>query len=468
MAVSRFVTAGVALATAGAIAAIPAIAPPLEPRDIAVVNDTRVQLSADITDLINTFFNELPGNADAPGTVGVPGVIYQLLLNANEGDQDAQDVLDAFFGSGASEVVRLLLTRDNADPITRDQINAFFGGGLSELVRYRLLLFNGDATQRDYINTFFGGAVDDAGDPNNPQIGVPGVFYKWLSGTGLSQDQQEALDIFFNRGVLTDVNDTPADPTDDVYVGSSNPAYFGFSGLAYRAIKTSGLTPDQHELVDDFFDGGASLVVKNRLLASTADPGQINDINAFFDSGIAENFRWRLVDGAPDQRSKDLWNEFFDNGVTGVVRYLLVGPAPQPAPIAPVTTLAKAAGVEETVDPVVTKTDPVESTAGDTKKVAAVTAPVAPAPEPVKSTSSVKEKAADEEEAADAVKDGNKVEPVILLPGEGKGPKAGEGGFGVFGEIAGAIGRFVTGTGSAPATTPTTDTETSTEGGTDG
>ncbi len=113
-----------------------------------------------------------------------------------------------------------------------------------------------------------------------------------------------------------------------------------------------------------------------------------------------------------------------------------------------------------------------DNTAGDTKKVAAATAPVrlaaapvaaatpAPAPvaekvDPAKTKDVVKSE--DDEET---IKTGNKVEPVILLPGEGKGPKAGEGSFGVFGEIAGAIGRFVTGTGNAPAKTPATETGT--------
>jgi hypothetical protein len=241
-----------------------------------------------------------------------------------------------------------------------------------------------------------------------------------------------------------------------VYVGSSNPAMFGFSGLAYNAIKASGLTPDQTQTVDDFFGGGVSQVVKTRLLASTSDPGQINDINAFFGSGLAENFRWRLLAGANgDQRSMDLTNEFFDNGITGVIRYLLVGPVPTPVlTLAPENTLLRASSIAPADDPV--DTTPVDTTPAAKKSDPVVAAPAAAAA-PVDSTPAVVktgEKSGGAEDVTDAVKEGNKVEvDPIIIPVGGKGAaKPGEGGFGIFGEVAGAIGRFITGT-PAPATT---------------
>jgi hypothetical protein len=491
MAVSRFITAGLALATAGAIAAIPAIAPPLAPRDYAVVNETRVQLSADITDLINTFFNKPPGNPKAAGTVGFPGVVQQLLLNANAGDPRAQGVLNAFFGSGASEVVRLLLTRDNLDPVTVAQINAFFNGGVSDLVRLRLWMY-ADPTQRSYIDKFFNTAVDDAGDPNFPQFGASGVFYKWLSGTGLSTDQQFALDTFFNHGTALTKPDPenpkgPGIPVLDenlepVFVGSSNPAMFGFSGLAFNAIKASGLSPDQAGTVDDFFNGGASQVVRTRLLASTTDPDQLKDIKALFGDpanpkapfGLSENVRWRLLAGANgDQRSMDLTNEFFDNGITGVIRYLLVGPVPTPvvtkAAPSGERTSTFAAPADDPVDttpvdttPVVKKSDPVDTTVV-VKKAAPVAAPAAApvaaaapavAPPAVKPKFNAKISEKETDDANEIMKNGgdfskNGDDPIIIEGGGG--PKPGEGSWGVFGAVAGAIGNFISGGAAAPA-----------------
>jgi hypothetical protein len=469
MAVRRYLTAGVAFAAAGAIVAIPAIAPPLAPRDVAVVNGARLQLSADITDLINTFFNESPGNADAAGTVGFPGVIHQLLLNANDGDTRAQDVLNAFFGSGASEVVRLLLTRDNTDQATIDQINAFFNGGVSDLVRLRLWLY-ASPEQRSYIDKFFNTALDDAGDPNFPQFGASGVFYKWLTGTGLSTDQQNSLDIFFNHGTPLMIPN-PNDPTgplipgpldengEVVFVGSSNPALFGFSGLAYKGLKTSGLSSDQAQFVDDLFNGGFSEVVRHRLVQSTSDTTQQDTINQFFGGGVSEVVRARLLAGAgSDQRSMDLTNEFFDNGITGVIRYLLVGPVPTPvSTLAPENTLLRASSIAPADDPVDTTVDTTPAAKKSDPVVAAPAAAVAPvvaAADPAPAVVKTGEKSGGAEDVTDAVKDGNKVEvDPIIIPVGGKGAaKPGEGGFGIFGEVAGAIGRFITGT-PAPATT---------------
>ena len=366
MAVRRCVTAGVAIAAVGAIAAAPAIAPPLQPRDVQVVNDVNMRLAADVRDLINTFFGESPGDSGGPGTIGFPGVFHQLLLNANVNDPRGTQVINSFFQNGTSDVVRLLLTRDNLDPVTVAQINTFFNSGMSDLVRLRLLMFNADPTQRAWINKFFGGAENDDGSTNVSQNGIPGVVYKFISERGLSPDQLRALNTFFNRGELqlgeqgNPVLDEWGEP---IYFGNSNPAYRGFPGLAYNGLTDSGLSPDQQQTLDDLYDGGVSQVVRTRLLASTTDPNQIRDIIALFgdpnDSdapyGLSENVRWRLIAGANgDQRSIDLTNELFDNGISGVVRYLLVGPVPELPESALVAdeavTFAAAASVDEPVD----------------------------------------------------------------------------------------------------------------------
>ena len=60
MPVRTFVTTGVAFATAGMIAVVPAIAPPLAPRDAQIVRDTQVELTLTIQDLINVFWGVNP------------------------------------------------------------------------------------------------------------------------------------------------------------------------------------------------------------------------------------------------------------------------------------------------------------------------------------------------------------------------------------------------------------------------
>ena len=64
MPIRHILTAGVAFATAGMIAAVPAIAPPLQPRDVQVVKATEAQIKLaaqlNLADLINVFFGVTP------------------------------------------------------------------------------------------------------------------------------------------------------------------------------------------------------------------------------------------------------------------------------------------------------------------------------------------------------------------------------------------------------------------------
>jgi hypothetical protein len=494
MALRPFITAGVAFAAAGAVAATVAIAPPMSPGEVKVAQNTDAKLSADARDLINTFFGEFPGDGDNSGTVGAAGVVQQLLQNANVNDPDALEVIDGLFGSGASEVVRIFLTRYGADPVTNFQIDLFFNQGLSELVRYRLMTSGLTQDQAIFVNTLFGGSVNDDGGANVSQNGFSGLAYNFISGTGLSADQQRAVDTFFNRGVLQTVPVDPQNPNGPVkpvldpygfpvYVGTSNPADRGTFGLIYNALDDSGLSPDQQQFIDDLWAGGYSEVVRHRLEQSTADPTQRQTINDFFSGGISAVAQRRLVDGAADQRSKDLWNELFNNGFSGVVRYLLVGPVPEeegapisPPPAPPVVTTTLVAEVdeeeapEEALAPAVTARKaaaPVqaEAPAPAAEPVSAPAPAAAPATAPAESTSSVKEEAAGEEAEDTGVKDGNKVEPEIIIPGGG-GAKNGSGSWGIFGDVAQAVVKHITGGTKAPAAGSGGTTGGTTDGGT--
>jgi hypothetical protein len=491
MALRPFVTAGVAFAAAGAVAATVAIAPPMSPGEVQVAQNTDAKLSADARDLINTFFGEFPGDPDNSGTTGVAGVVQQILQNTNVNDPAALQVIDGLFEDGLSEVVRIFLTRYGADPITNTQIDLFFNEGLSELIRYRLLAFNGDPQQRYFINTLFGQSINDDGGANISQNGFSGLAYNFIVGTGLSVEQRRIIDTFFNAATpynsqavpVMVPNEATPDPDDviqdvdeqgnPIFVGNSNPARRGAFGVIYNTIVGTGLSVDQRETLDQLYDGGVSLIVKERLLDSTTDPTQERDINALFDGGISENFRWRLIAGANgDQRSIDLTNEFFDNGISGVIRYLLVGPVPEeegapvsPPPAPPATTATTlVADVEETST--LEETSEVQAPAPTARKAAApaateaaapaadpVSAPApapAAAPAPAESTSSVKKEAAAEEAEGTGVKDGNKVEPEIIIPGGGGG-KNGSGSWGIFGDVAQAVVKHITGGTKAPA-----------------
>lgn len=498
MALRPFITAGVAFAAAGAVAATVAIAPPMSPGEVKVAQQTEVDLNANLTDLINTYFREFPGNPDNAGTIHAAGVIQQLLQNANVNDPRGTAVIDSYFEEGLSDVVRLLLTRDNVDPISRDQINLFFNEGLSEVARYRLLMYQADPTLRSQINTFFGDSVNADGSENIAQVGFQGLFYDALAGTGLSVEQRRLLDTFFNAPTIYNsqavqvldadgnpipIKDAQGNPIPGQFVlaGNPDPARRGSFGVIYNTIRNTGLSPDQQATLDQFWDGGVQEVVRQRLLSSTGDQGQKDTINQYFDGGIDEVIRVRLVDGAADQRSKDLWNEFFDNGVTGVVRYILTGPVPEveSPPVPPttppvVTTLVAdvdestaadtqlAAAVEESQEPA-------EQVAPQARKVEAapVAAPAAPATAPVESTSAVKQEAVSEVEEEDAeVRDGNKVEPVIIIPGGGGSSDGvrGGGAWGVFKPAFAAVDSMIK--GSKPSAGGGATTGGTTDGGT--
>ena len=517
MAIRPFITAGVAFAAAGAVAATVAIAPPMSPGDVKVAKDTDVALNALVTDpalvpLINAYFNEPPDGI----RTGATGVIQQLLLAASQNDLIGQALINTYFLGGATSIAQVFLTAFNPDPAAREQINTFFDGGLSEVARLRLLWATNDPTQRALINRYFGEFVNDNGGDNIAQNGAQGLAWKFLADRGLDPQQRAVLDTFWNaptqynsqavpltravlkrvvvdgkvsyepvldedgvpvRTVYEPVRDANGNPTYDAngnlilstdligFVGNSNPARRGSFGVLYNTIKGTGLSPDQQVALDEYWDGGATEVIRNRLVNAAGDPVQKALVETYFDGGVDEVIRAGLL-AFGDTNSRNLINEFFDNGITGVIRYLLVEPpAPEPpAPTAKTAALTAAAEAEdETLDaktPEDATTDTDAATlAGKTPAEAAPAPAAEAAPAPAaKSTTKVKVEESEEgaaEGEATNVKTGNKVEPVIILPGGANSGGARGGGAWGWKGVADRVNGFVKGvqkaTGNAPA-----------------
>jgi hypothetical protein len=531
MALLPFLTAGVAFATAGAVAATVAIAPPMSPGDVQVAKNTEVALNADLRDLINTYFGQFPGDPGNPGTIHAFGVLQQLLQNATVNDPRATDVIDSYFEEGLSDVIRLLLTRDNPSPEAVELIDAYFNNGLADAVRVQLGLF-ATPEQREWIDTYFGDPdhVNDDGSTNVSQNGASGVVWKALSELGLSPGFREHLDTFFNAQTEFNRHATPGEvpvlrrtasgqivpalddegnplmsdkqpaldaegnPTfdaagnqiftdiDNPLVGNSNPARRGTWGVIYNVIDDSVSDGPAQDVLDAFWDGGVSEVVKVVLIALSPDPFADKLIADYFDDGIDKVVQTLLTEGTPqDSPYHQLVDEYFNNGVTGVVRYVLTGPVPEEEgpPVPPATTMLRVGSADEAADDEGTtggvstldkKVDAEEKPVitGVPAPAAPVAAPV-PAPEPVpEATTQVKEDQPDEEEGAN-VKTGNKVEPVIILPGGATKSKGG-GAWGWDG-LADRVNGFVKGAqnatgGAGPAAAdPDADPGAGTDGG---
>ncbi|MCP9271760.1 hypothetical protein [Mycolicibacterium arenosum] len=478
MAVRSFVTAGAAFATAGMVAVVPAIAPPLAPRDIQVIKQTEahVQLAAQLTlqDLINVYFGVTPAGSyvdpegpdapplppvtGAPGTSGLSGVIYQLLHQQQGAYLPGTVGLETYFNGGLTDYIELALLTQNADPAQRAGIEAFFDG-LSQLAYEYLQSGTTDPATTTYLKTFF----NQGGFGNPALFGAPGVLYLRLLAGFQAPEQQAFINNLFQGGVTqvayqqlggdlgtVDEEGEPL-PTSTPYLsaffginnnivdpgGSGSPSLNGVSGVVYTRLKaaaaTGDLTPEQMSVIDPFFNGGAAEVARVQLLSRTGDVNQQN-----------------------------LINEFFDNGISGVVRYLLVGPAPTPPPEEEPEeeTLRTAVTVQAAAesDPAVeakpaaeaepaTAEPAVEAKPAVASAPAAATAPAAETAPPAKATgeapaagegkpaftAKIREVEAEEEAEPD---DGgaNKAEPEIIL-GTG-GPKSGSGSWGVFGDIA--------------------------------
>jgi hypothetical protein len=465
MAVRTLAQTGIAFAVAGMIAVTPVIAPPLTPNDLKVVADSKVQLAAnDFQTLVNTFFGEYPGDPDAPGTIGAPGVLNQLLQSI-AGSGDGATLVNTFFSAGITPIIEQLLLDSSPDPVQHALLQSFFAGGATEVAHLLTLANTSDPSLVPYINAFF-----DQTNENPALVGLPGVIYLRLMAAGLAPEQQAVVNDFFQGGATQ---------------------------VVWNQLLARTNDPQQVQTINDFFTGGATQVVRTQLLSATTDPNQLADIAAFFpdayteyEGGISENIRLRLLAANSDPTQQALINGFFDTGISEVVRYLLAGPAPTP----PANTLArtfKVADVQEDpapVDPTPVDTElnaaaanlkPVDSDPAPVieKKVklatepvqavqpVAAAAPVAPAvasPPPVQASAPaapVVVKTVDEDDTedsndvTDAMKTGNKVvvDPILITGANGRGPKAGEGSWGVFGQVADAIGKTIAGA-SAPKT----------------
>jgi len=448
MALSAYLKAGVAFATAGVVAAVPAIAPPLSPHDLKVARDTEVALTAnDYVSIVNTFFGKLPGSTDAPGLWGISGVAHQYVREiTGPGPNDQYwNAVDGFFASGVSEVVRQYLQASTVPNSPQAQlIDGFFSGGITEVAHLLTLANTTDPTLVPYINAFY-----DQEQPNAALKGIPGVIFLRLMASDLTPEQKSVINDFFQGGATQVV----------------------WNQLLAR-------TSDQQQIdtINDFFTGGVTEVVRRQLLSRTTDPNQYADIDAFFPNsytgyggGISENVRIRLLAATNDPVQEDLINGFFDEGISEVVRYLLVGPAPvpEPEPVAPTTLARFSAPTEEPA----AMTDPVDATpaAAVASAPAAAAAPAAapaeasaPAEAP-KFTAKVRDTSVEDEAAGTDVTDGNKAEPVIIVGAPGA--KSGSGSWGIFGQVADAVGKVIAGAGAAPSGESTSSTP---GGGTDG
>jgi hypothetical protein len=446
MALRAYLKAGAAFATAGIVAAVPAIAPPLSPHDVKVARDTEVALTAnDYQSIVNTFFGKYPGSTDSPGLWGISGVVHQYAKEIAGPNEQYQNAVDGFFASGVSEVVRQYLIASTVpDSPQAALINGFFSGGITEVAHLLTLANTTDPTLVPYINAFY-----DQEQPNAALKGIPGVIFLRLMASDLTPEQKLVVNDFFQGGATQ---------------------------VVWNQLLARTSDPQQVETINDFFTGGATQVVRTQLLSRTTDPNQLADINAFFPDaytgyggGISENVRIRLLAATADPVQKDLINGFFDEGISEVVRYLLVGPAPVPpeengfaalsARVAPEETPAPEAEAPKVETLAAKDSAPAAAPAAAEAAPAAAADPAAAPAEAPKFTAKVKEKAAEEVDTTD----GNKAEPVIIV-GAG-GPKSGSGSWGIFGQVADAVGQAISGavsggaTAGSPSSTPSGGTD---------
>jgi hypothetical protein len=495
MAVRTFVTAGVAFAAASAVAATVAIAPPMSPRDVQVAKSTEVSLNALVTDpalaqLIDSYFDS-----------GAAAVVQDLLLGI-VGDGAPADLINGYFDTGLSEVVRQILVAANpTNAVGNEAINIFFNGdnpfgdldpddptvntgvssnpalfGVSGLVYARLLAAGLAPEQQAVVTDFFtGGAtqvvlnqlLSRTADPNQRKVitdffagGATQVVLNQLLARTSDPQQQQFLNDFFGGGASLvayrqlggDVgtpNTVTADP-DDV-LPTSTPYLSAFFGINNNVLDPEGTgSPGL---------SGAAGVVLQRLLAGNADSTQQSLIHGFFETGISEVIRQILVEPqAPPV-----------NTLARTFKVADVQEDPAPVDLTPGDTELNAAANLKPVDsdpaPVIEKKAKIATEPVQAVQPAVAAAPVAPAvasPPPVQApapAAPVVVKTVDEDDTedsndvTDAMKTGNKVvvDPILITGANGRGPKAGEGSWGVFGQVADAIGKTIAGA-SAPKT----------------
>ncbi len=470
MPIRQFLTTGVAFATVGMVAAIPAIAPPLQPQDVQVVNATEAQVrlaaavTPSVTDLINVYFGVSPeGGLPAvwtPGTSGPTGVIYQLLRAQTDDGTDAATAVDGLFTLGMAKVIGDYLYYHTEDPALQRAIFAWFGGGLSgegalsNLVR-QLLIDNGPPLLAPLVDQYWAGGATRLGflglsaltllvDPTHESTAVLGAIF---NGTDLDSDG------------VPDVNK-------------------GITAVTHRLLKQASTDPVSDQFLDDYFSGGMMAVAKTQLDAALPDSALKDAVDAYFDGGAFGLAHEQLRSLITEPTAQGLLDEYFDNGISGMARFMLAGPAP----VAPEETLmlAKSSAVPEeraseepealasepeAAKPEAPKVEALSAAVVDTKPVdtlpaapvaviapapAAVPAPVAETPVPAEDPKPV-----DTVDATDVMKNGgdfskNADDELILLPG-GTRPKDRPHSWGVFGKVAKAIGNGLAGGKAGPA-----------------
>ena len=193
MPIRQFLTTGVAFATVGMVAAIPAIAPPLQPQDVQVVNATeaQVRLAAAVTPSADGPHQRLlrRESRHKPSTIRLsswatgmgPSGCYPrrhlrphgrdlpAALAAADDDTDAATAVDGLFTLGMAKVIGDYLYYNTDDPALQRAIFAWFGGGingeggLSNLVRQLLIdrsaLRFGRFRRRLLVNQYFAGGA---------------------------------------------------------------------------------------------------------------------------------------------------------------------------------------------------------------------------------------------------------------------------------------------------------------------
>lgn len=457
MAAHSYIKAGVALASAAMIAAIPAIAPPLSPGDYRTLQASELQLSAAAQDLINVFFGDGPlVDPDAPGTAGFSGVIYRMLWAANVPATPAQDTpkmaanrqfLDDFFTGGITEVLHTQLVAGAPTPRQAATIDAFFNGGVSEVFRQSLIAKYTPATpaadtvelrnERDKINAFFAsGAAAYLGtallqrytpvDPN-PATEI---------------NEADTPELVVQRAKIAAFYGLDA-------TGDTAPGETGLSGFIYQSLlaDNQGNTPEEirnRVILDSFFKEGLTGLAKTTLVAGASSEQNAEDIEAYFDGGISGLLQTRLIrantpaDPALDtpraEANRDLINEFFNNGFAGVARLVLAGPIPEAEPTLAVQANEFDVTPSEGPQP---SQDAAGFSAPNPGNAAPQSGPVAPVDDPApKFTAKLRETPVDDQTPTSAGNLG-KAEPGIII--DQGSPKAGSTGWGAFGQVADAI-----------------------------
>jgi hypothetical protein len=392
------------MAAAVAVAAVPALAPRLAPKDIRVVQSTQVALAAEPAagpNLVSDYFGAYPAGG-AAGSPGVSGRVQQLPTKATADDSDPgslaaglapdqQQVIDDFRHGGLAEVLRVQATSRLQAPYQVQIINDFFEGGVFQSEAHRFLQLFTDPQQQEFINDFVTGGV---------------------------------IQIVRNR-----LLDATSDP-------------------AARAAITD-FFPD--EVTD--YRGGPITVLQRRLIAAAkGNTVVINLVNAVFDNPIVLAVR-HLIGGGPLIGTP--LNELPEvvsvhSFAASVERPVSKSPEPsaaeQPASapssasrVAPKPAAATADSTTPAAEP-----GPVTTELTDSRAEPATSSAVSK-PKPTATARADTDDAKD----ADVVKTGNKVEPTTVKDVEH--PKSGEGSRGLFGQVADAISKSVAGGNPATA-----------------